>query len=286
MGNTPNEGEVKVKVTLVTDDAKRKLDEIQAHLRKNEKVRKTVVDRINREGFDSTGNSRKTEHTITDRLLEKIVPKMGGYNPNMPISRLSRFADPGSALLSGGGSSGPGMPGIAGLSPSQAGAMAVRRAFGAVNPFPTGGISGSNALGGPGATVALAGALYAGANKASKFIGQSLAYKMQSGEASVRTGAGGFLNELNSTFSYINNYIGSYRDAETRLADWDDAVSAVTGKLPETQVYRPLFQSMAQNEMMYQEMIKRNASLTKAGALGASKLADQLQDAIAHGISR
>jgi len=280
MGTVPNEGEVKVKVTLVTDDAKQKLAEIKKHLQKNEALRKTVVDRINREGMDSTGNTRKTERTIADRLLERIVPKMHGYNPNMTISRLGRYL-PGSGLMGAGTISGPGLPGLGGLARN-----VVNKAMGAINPFPSGGIGGSNVTGGAGSTLALAAGLYTAAQKTSKFAGLALAYSMKSGEAAAKTPAGQFLSDLNSTFSYINNYLGSFKDAEQRLADWDDAVAAVTGKLPDTQFYRPKFQRQALAERQFQDMVARNAAWTKAGALGKSGAVDQIEDAIAHSMSR
>lgn len=280
MGTTPNEGEVKVRVTLVTDDAKKKLDEIKKHLQKNESIRKTVVDRINREGMDSTGNTRKTERTIGDRLLERIVPKMHGYNPNMSISRLGRYL-PGSGLMGSGTVGGPGLPGLGGLATHLA-----NRAIGAVNPFPRGGINGENALGGPGATLGLAAALYKGAETAAKFGGYGVAYAMRSGQAAADTQLGKFFNNVNSSFSYINNYVGSFKDAEQRLADWDDAVAAVTGKLPDTQFYRPKFQRLAAAERQFHEMVARNAAWTKAGALGNSDVVDQIGDAFAHSIGR
>ena len=266
-------GDVKVILKLDTEEAKRKVAEVEKRLRNNERERRFVIERVNKDGFGAKAGGGSMGKTIADKMVEKILPKLGGQNPfNTGIAKnLANLAMPSRQTLP--------------QTPHNAGLTAIGRVASAFNPFPQGGISGEN-LAKAAPTLALAGALYAAANKASKYLGEGLAYKMKSGEASVKTGAGGFLNELNSTFSYINNFLGSYRDAETRLADWDDSVAAVTGRLPETQVYRPLFQSMAQNERMYQEMIKRNAALTKAGAMGASKLADQLQDAVAHGISR
>jgi hypothetical protein len=163
---------------------------------------------------------------------------------------------------------------------------AAENLLGKVNPFPTGGINGSNAAGGVAATTALAYVLYGTLKKTAHLAGLGLAYKMQSGDASVKTAAGQTINDFNSAFSYVSNFAGSYKDSFQRLNDWDDAVASVTGKLPDTQFYRPKFQRQAMFERQFADMVSRNAALTRAGASGASPIADQLGDAAAQSMSR
>lgn len=284
MGDTPTTGAVKVVLKLDTAEAKAKADEVERKLRYNERNRRVMVERINKDGFGAKTGSSNMGQTIADKMLEKVLPRPGGYNPFNTIGPIPKMVAAFRNSLAGR----PTPPAVAN---GQAGVAAqVGNALGRVgnfvNPFPTGGISGSNAAGGPGSTLSLAKELYNGLQKTAQFAGLGLAYMMKSGEASVKTPAGQFLNELNSTFSYINNYAASFRDAGTRLADWDDAVAAVTGKFPDTQFYLPKFQRQAHFERQFLDMMARNMALTRAGARGNSSLADQLGDAAARAMSR
>jgi hypothetical protein len=273
MGDSPTVGDVKVTLKLDTDEAKKKVDEVERRLRNNERSRRMVVDRVNKDGFNAKPSGGRTGQNIADKLLEKVLPKPGGYT-----GTVGKFIG-----LSTKGASIPGMQ--APLTPNEAGVSALRAVAGKLNPFPSGGISGDN-VGNLAPTLALAAGLYTALSKGSKFAGLGLAYTAKSGQASVQTPAGSFFNELNSTFSYINNYAGSYKDAAQRLDQWDDAVASVTGRLPDTQFYLPKFQRQSLFERQFADMRARNAALTRAGASGASSIADQLGDAAAQSMSR
>lgn len=284
MGDTPTTGSVKVVLKLDTAEAKAKADEVERKLRNNERQRRFVVERVNKDGFGAKTGSSNMGQTIADKMLEKVLPRPGGYNPFNSIGQIPKMVAAFRNSLAG-------RPTPQAVANGQAGVAAqVGNALGKVgnfvNPFPTGGVSGSNLNGGQGSTLALAGTLYGALQKGSQFAGLGLAYAMKSGQASVKTSAGEFFNELNSTFSYINNYAASFRDAGTRLSDWDDAVAAVTGKLPDTQFYLPKFQRQAHFERQFADMMARNMALTRAGARGNSSLADQLGDAAARAMSR
>lgn len=277
MGDTPTVGDVKVTLKLDTEEAKKKVAEVERKLRNNERERRTVIERVNKDGFGAKSGGGKMGQTIADKLLEKVLPKSGGYNPTAQLNAIGRFVGASSRGV------GPGAQQF--QTANQAGVAALRAVAGRLNPFPSGGVSGEE-VGVVAPTLALAAALYTGLNKASKFAGLGIAYAMKSGEASVKTPAGQFFNELNSTFSYINNYAGSYKDAGQRLAAWDDAVAAVTGKLPDQQFYFPKFQRQAAFEREFSDMMSRNQALTRAGASGNSSIEDQLGNFAAQSMSR
>lgn len=281
----PTTGEVKVTLKLDTEDAKSKVAEVERKLKANEQERSNLTRRIDKEGFGAKSGGGKMGQTIADKMLQRILPKTTG-NPQINTSVIGQFAQGFNRGFRGVPQ--PGTNNQAGGNINLANTVGniLGQAGGFVNPFPTGGVSGGNANGGPGSTIALAKSLYNNLQKAAKFSGLALAYKMKSGQASVKTPEGEFFNELNSTFSYINNYTGSYRDAADRLVKWDDAVSAVTGRLPDTQFYLPKFQRQALFERQFIDMVSRNAALTRAGARGASSLTDQLGDAAAQSMSR
>jgi hypothetical protein len=279
MGDSPTTGDVKVTLKLDTDEAKKKVDEVEKRLRNNERSRRMVVERVNKDGFNAKPGGGKTGQNIADKLLDKVLPKPGGYNPQLNTGTIGKFIQGLNQGFRGGSQQQP-------VNLQSAVGQALGQAGNFLNPFPPGGINGSNALGGAGSTLALAKVLYTGLQKASQMTGLGLAYKMRSGQASAQTPEGQFFNELNSTFSYINNYAGSYKDAAQRLDSWDDAVAGVTGRLPDTQFYLPKFQRQALFERQFADMRARNAALTRAGASGASSIADQLGDAAAQSMSR
>lgn len=271
MSDTPTVGAVRVTLKLDTEDAKHKAAEVERKLKANEQERKSTGEKIRKEARAPKDESYTRPNTPHFRALREHYRKIGGPPAN---------SSGGDILWAMGGYK---------LGPMQQrdeslAHKALSKVFGQINPFPA-EVSG-DAIGKAAPTVALAAALYSGAQKAATFSGLGLAYKMKSGQASVKTPEGATLNELNSTFSYISNYAGSYRDAADRLVKWDDAVGAVTGKLPDTQFYLPKFQRQAMFERQFRDMLDRNAALTRAGARGASSLADQLGDAAALGMSR
>jgi hypothetical protein len=272
MGDGPNTGDVKVILKLDTTEAARKVAEVERRLRNNERERRFVVERVNKDGFGAKAGGGSMGKTIADKMVEKILPKLGGQNPfNTGLAKnLANLAMPQRSQPQ---------------TPHNAGMTALGRVASKFNPFPQGGVSGDNAAQAI-PTLALAGVLYAGASKLAKFSGLGLAYHMKNGAASVKTIAGEQLNEVNSAFSYVSNYGASFRDAADRLVKWDDAVSAITGKLPDTEFYEPKFQRMALFERQFADMVARNAALTRAGARGNSSLQDQMVDLTAQGLSR
>lgn len=271
MGDTPTVGKVSVTLKLDTEDAKKKAAEVERKLKANEQERKSTSEKVRKEARTPRDESYVRPNTPHFRALRDLYRKNGGPPGN---------ATGGDVLWAMGGYKlGPPQQKEESLT-----SKALSKVFGKINPFPD-QVSGDT-IGNVAPTVALATALYTGLKKASTFAGLGLAYKMKSGEASVKTPGGELLNELNSTFSYINNYAGSYRDASDRLVKWDDAVAAVSGRLPDTQFYLPKFQRQAMFERQFKDMVDRNAALTRAGARGASSLADQLGDAAALGMSR
>jgi hypothetical protein len=272
MSDSPTTGAVKIVLKLDTDDAKAKVAEVERKLKQNEKERVTSNSRMQQRQAPPKDWGHARPNTPFFQQLREKFRKSGGPPSN---------SSPGDVLWALGGYKLEGKSENANESLLSKG---IGKAFGAVNPIQS-QVSGDT-VGKVAPTLALAAALYTGLSKSSKFAGLGLAYKMKSGQASAKTPEGEFFNELNSTFSYINNYAGSYRDAGDRLVAWDDAVSAVAGKLPDTQFYLPKFQRQALFERQFKDMIDRNAALTRAGARGASSLADQLGDAAAQSMSR
>lgn len=278
MADVPATGEVKVILRIDTDEAKKKVKEVERTLQ--EKTTK-LTGQQNRTSTKSPGASKASKD---DPYVRPDTPYFKALR-----DRYRRSGGPASTASSGDilwAMGGYKMSGQTGTKPASLFETGLSKAFGIVNPFPKGGISGENALGGVAATAGLAYALYAGLKKTSQIAGLGLAYKMQSGAASVKTPAGQVINDFNSAFSYISNFAGSYKDSFQRLNDWDDAVASVTGRLPDTQFYRPKFQRQAMFERQFADMVSRNSALTRAGASGASSLADQIGDAAAQSMSR
>lgn len=273
MGDTPTTGAVKVTLKLDTEEAKAKVAEVERRLKKNEAERKSTSDGYKRDIGKDRSFAHARPNTPYFRALREEMRKAGGPSANASAGDIL-WALGGYKLR---GKTEPPNPSLL--------RQGLNKVFDTVNPFHAGGISGDN-VGKVAPTLALAAALYSGLEKASKFAGLGLAYAMKSGDASVKTPAGQFFNELNSTFSYINNYAGSYKDASQRLDAWDDAVAAVTGRLPDTQFYFPKFQRQAAFERQFADMVSRNAALTRAGAKGNSSIADQIADAAAQSMNR
>ena len=82
MGDSPTTGDVRVILRLDTEEAKRKVNEVETRLRNNERARRMVVERVNKEGFGAKLGGGKTGQSIADKMLEKAIPKLGGFNPN------------------------------------------------------------------------------------------------------------------------------------------------------------------------------------------------------------
>jgi hypothetical protein len=273
MSDTPTTGEVKVVLKLDTAEAKAKVEEVERKLKQNEKERTTSNSRVKQREAPPKDWAHSRPNTPFFQELREKFRKNGGPGAG---------SSPGDILWALNGYKLEGKP----TAPNQTFLrQGLDKAFDILNPFPKGGISGDS-VGKVGPTLGLAAAIYTGLEKTATFGGLALAYKMKSGEAAAKTPAGEFFNNAQSTFSYISNYVASYRDAADRLVKWDDAVSAVTGKLPDTQFYAPKFQRLAAAELQFQEMVKRNAAWTRAGARGNSSAQDQLGDAAALSISR
>jgi len=271
MSDTPTVGAVKVTLKLDTEDAKKKASEVERKLQHNEQERKQTSEKIRKEVHAPKSESIVRPNTPNFRALRELYRKNGGPGANAS----------GNDILwaMGGYKLGPQTQKEDNLVNK-----ALSKVFGQINPFPS-EVSGDT-VGKLAPTLAIAAGLYNGLKKAATFSGLSLAYKMKSGQAAAKTSEGQTLNELDSTFSYISNYASSYRDAADRLVKWDDAVSAISGRLPDTQFYLPKFQRQAMFESQFKDMVERNAALTRAGARGNSSLADQLGDAAALGMSR
>lgn len=273
MSDSPTTGAVKIVLKLDTEEAKAKVAEVERKLKHNEKERTTSASRVKQREAPPKDWAHSRPNTPFFQELREKFRKNGGPGAG---------ANPGDILWALNGYKLEGKP----TAPSQTlFSKGIGKAFDILNPFPAGGIAAENA-GKALPTLGLAVALYTALDKGAKFGGLALAYKMKSGEAAAKTPAGEFFNNAQSTFSYINNYVASYRNAADRLVQWDDAVAAVTGKLPDTQFYAPKFQRLAAAELQFQEMVKRNAAWTRAGARGNSSAADQLGDAAALSISR
>jgi hypothetical protein len=273
MSDSPTTGAVKIVLKLDTEEAKSKVAEVERKLKANEKERVTSNSRVQQRQAPPKDWGHERPNTPFFQQLREKFRKNGGPPSN---------GSAGDVLWALGGYKLEGKPESAKGSLLSQG---LGKAFDTINPFPSGGVAAEN-VGKALPTLGLAAAIYTSLDKAAKFGGLALAYKMKSGAAAAKTAEGEFFNNAQSTFSYINNYVASYRDAATRLVQWDDAVSAVSGKLPDTQFYLPKFQRLAAAELQFSEMVKRNAATTRAGARGNSSAADQLGDAAALSISR
>jgi hypothetical protein len=280
MADSPTTGDVKVTLKLDTDEAKKKVDEVERRLRNNERSRRMVVDRVNKDGFNAKPSGGRTGQNIADKLLEKVLPKSGGYNPQVNIGTIGKFF--GTQLHQ----QSSGMPqSSSGTSPQNAGLAALKSIGNKLNPFPNGGINGDNA-GANASTLGLAAALYKALDKGAQYSGLALAYSMKSGAAASQTEFGKFLSDANGTFSYANNYFKSWKESFSMAYDWDSTVAAVTGKLPDTFFYRSKFSRLSQFQKEFSDLMSRNEAQTRAGAVGNSGITDQLRDGFFLSMSR
>lgn len=126
--------------------------------------------------------------------------------------------------------------------------------------------------------VAGAAAVYKGTELAAKTTLLATAYALKSGREAIKTGLGRMANDAASIFDYINNYVPALQQGYKMTAKFDDAVAQVTGKLPDTFFYAPQFHRIAQANLQFEAMVKRNLAMTKAGAMGNSDARDQVRD--------
>jgi hypothetical protein len=136
-----------------------------------------------------------------------------------------------------------------------------------------------------GAALAIAGAVYKGAELAVKVGAMGTAALLGSGSKAATSIPGQVFNDLSATFDHINNIGASISNAAKLTAKFDDAVAAVTGKLPDTQFYVPQFYALESMQADYRSLLKRNLSTTKAGAYGRSDAADVMTDLFANALS-
>lgn len=136
-----------------------------------------------------------------------------------------------------------------------------------------------------GALLALAGAIYKGAELAVKVGAMGTAAILGSGAKAATSNPGQMFNEMAATFDHINNIGASISNAAKMTEKFDDAVAAVTGKLPDTHFYVPQFYSIAAMQADFSSLLKRNLATTKAGAYGRSDAADVMTDLLANALS-
>jgi hypothetical protein len=141
------------------------------------------------------------------------------------------------------------------------------------------GAAGAGALlKGAGTALLVAGAVYKGGELAAKVASLGTAAYYGSGEKAMQTPGGQFLNDVSSLFDKISNFGGTITNGAKMAANFNDAVAAVTGKLPDAGTYIPQFYRMADAQMQFQNMVRRNFAMTKAGAMGRSDPSDVAAD--------
>jgi hypothetical protein len=127
--------------------------------------------------------------------------------------------------------------------------------------------------------LAVAAVIYKGVELAARVGATQRAWALKSGEAAIKTTAGKNFDSAVAAFDYINNIGTAINDSFKMTADFGDTVSAVTGKLPDTQKYLPRFHRIAQANLQFESMVRRNLAMTRAGAMGNSDVADQVKQA-------
>lgn len=148
-----------------------------------------------------------------------------------------------------------------------------------------GGSAGLATAAGAGTALAVAAAIYKGGELLTKGLSLGTAAYFGSGAAAMKTPGGQFLNDLSTVFDRINNFGGTITNAAKMTAQFDDAVAAVTGKLPDMGFYIPQFYRLADQQMQFQSMVKRNMAMTKAGAWGSSDPVDMMADMLVNALS-